>query len=129
MAVQPVGFRASGKFRSAAQLVAETRNVRPVDLGVAYARGRYIASVTCAECHGPKLEGGRAAKGSIPDLVVAGGYTPGEFEKLITRGIPTGGRTIREMMSGVATTRFSHLTPHERDELYAYLKARAEKAD
>jgi hypothetical protein len=33
------------------------------------------------------------------------------------------------MMSGVAQRRFTYLTPHERDELYAYLKARAEKAD
>ncbi len=118
---------ASGKFKSAAQMVAETKNARPIDLGERYARGRYIASVTCAECHGPKLEGGRAAKGPIPDLIVAGGYSRAEFERLITQGIPTGHRKLREMMSGVAQTRFSHLTSHERDELYAYLKARAEQ--
>jgi hypothetical protein len=29
-------------------------------------------------------------------------------------------------MQSVAKTRFSRLTPHERDALYAYLKARAE---
>jgi hypothetical protein len=29
------------------------------------------------------------------------------------------------MMAGVAKVRFSHLTSHERDALYAYLKARA----
>ena len=34
---------------------------------------------------------------------------------------------VREMMSGVAKTRFAYMTPHERDALYAYLKARAEK--
>jgi hypothetical protein len=28
---------------------------------------------------------------------------------------------------GDLRTRFSHFTPHERDALYAYLKARAEK--
>jgi hypothetical protein len=31
------------------------------------------------------------------------------------------------MMSGVAKHRFSYLTQHERDALYAYLKARAEQ--
>lgn len=58
-----------------------------------------------------------------------GGYSRPEFEKLITQGIPTGNRKLREMMSDVAKTRFVHLTPHERDELYAYLKARAERAN
>ena len=45
----------------------------------------------------------------------------------MTRGIPTGGRKLREMMSDVAKTRFAYLTPRERDELYAYLKGRAEQ--
>ena len=31
------------------------------------------------------------------------------------------------MMSGVSKYRFKYLTPHERDALYAYLKARAER--
>jgi hypothetical protein len=31
-------------------------------------------------------------------------------------------------MGEVARERFSHFTPHERDALYAYLKARAERA-
>jgi hypothetical protein len=45
----------------------------------------------------------------------------------MTRGIAAGNRKINPVMAGVARTRFSHFTPHERDALYAYLKARAER--
>jgi len=119
---------AAGVYKPAVAGVRETRDVLPFDAGPQYALGRYIASVTCAECHGSKLEGAPAAKpGQPPNLIVAGGYTRDQFETLITKGIPVGGRKLNPMMSGVATTRFSHLTPHERDALYAYLKARADK--
>lgn len=62
-----------------------------------------------------------------PDLIVVGAYTRAEFERLIMTGVPVGGRKLNPMMSGVAKTRFARLTPHERDALYAYLKARADK--
>lgn len=118
---------ASGKFKSAVQLVRETASQLPSDLGQQYALGRYITEVTCAECHGPKLEGNPgAAMGKIPNLIVAGGYTRSEFERLMTQGIATGNRKINPIMAGVARTRFSHFTPHERDALYSYLHARAE---
>jgi mono/diheme cytochrome c family protein len=116
----------SGLAKPAAILVRERASTLPADLGPSHALGRYITSVTCAECHGPELKGHQTEEGKTPDLVVAGGYSRDEFEKLITHGIPTGGRKIAELMQGVAKSRFSHLTPHERDELYAYLKARAE---
>jgi cytochrome c553 len=120
---------ASGKYKPAAQYVAEEKNVLPADLGSSHALGRYITEVTCSECHGPTLEGNKSGRpGAPPDLVVAGGYSRAEFERLVTKGIPTGNRKIRPMMSGVSKYRFRYLTPHERDELYAYLKARAEKA-
>ena len=101
---------------------------QPVDLGPDYGLGRYIASTTCEECHGSDLKGQAGPMGKTPDLIVAGGYTRAEFERLITQGLPTGNRKLNPMMSGVAKYRFSRLTPHERDALYAYLKARAEKA-
>ena len=120
---------ASGNYKPAAQLVRETSTQAPLDPGPQYALGRYITEVTCAECHGPKLEGDpHAPMGRIPNLVVAGGYSRAEFERLMTQGIATGNRKINPAMSGVAVTRFAHFTPHERDALYAYLKARAEKA-
>ena len=119
---------AAGKYKPAVKLVSETKGVLPVDLGQQYALGRYITSVTCAECHGPKLEGKPDDPvGKIPNLVVAGSYTRAEVETLITKGVPVGGRKLNAMMSGVARTRFARLTPHERDALYAYLKARAEQ--
>lgn len=118
---------ASGKFKPAVKLVHETMNQLPADPGPQYALGRYITEVTCAECHGPKLEGHPdAPMGRIPDLVVAGGYSRADFERLMTSGIAEGNRKINPIMAGVARTRFSHFTPHERDALYAYLKARAE---
>jgi hypothetical protein len=54
-------------------------------------------------------------------------YSPEQFDKLITRGIPTGHRKLHELMVGVAKGRFAYLTPAERRELYAFLKARAEQ--
>lgn len=119
---------ASGNYKPAAQLVRETRNQHPVDLGTRFALGRYITEVTCAECHGPRLEGDpKAPMGRIPNLIVAGAYSRGQFETLITRGIPANNRKINPVMAGVSRTRFAHFTSHERDALYAYLKARAEQ--
>jgi len=117
---------ASGRFKSAVQLVNEEKAQLPTDVGPQYELGRYITEVTCAECHGPKLEG---RPGHTPDLVAAGAYSRSEFERLITKGVPTGGRTLKPIMSDVAKYRFSALTPHERDAVYAYLKARSEKVE
>jgi mono/diheme cytochrome c family protein len=119
---------AAGIYKPAIQLVAETRTQFPTDLGPQFALGRYITSVTCVECHGPKLDGQTGGHpGTPPNLIVAGGYTRDQFETLITQGVPVGGRKLNPMMAGVAKYRFSQLTAHERDALYAYLKARAEK--
>jgi cytochrome c553 len=121
---------ASGEFKPAVQLVRETSQQLPIDLGVQHSLGRYIAEVTCAECHGPKLEGNaNAPMGRVPNLVVAGAYTRAEFERLATQGIAAGNRKINPVMAGVAVTRIRYMTPHERDALYAYLKARAEQAE
>ena len=112
---------AEGKVKPAAVLVEETRSATPVDLGPGHALGRYITMVTCAECHGTRLEGGEN-----PDLVVASAYSREEFEQLLTKGIPNGPRKL-DLMALVAKGRFAHMTRHERDAVYAYLKARAER--
>jgi mono/diheme cytochrome c family protein len=121
---------AKGELKTAKDTVLQDAAAGPVDLGSTYALGRYLTRVTCAECHGPKLEGAPGGKlGEPPDLVVAGGYTRAEFETLMTKGLPSGGRKFKNPLMGeVARERFSHFTPHERDALYAYLKARAERA-
>lgn len=115
---------AKGKLKPAADFVRETKSTTPVNLGESHAMGRYITMVTCAECHGPQLKG---FEGDTPDLIVAGGYTRDEFVRLLTQGIPVGGRKLRPLMVDVAKNRFAHLTKSERDALYAYLKARAEQ--
>ena len=116
---------AKGLIKPEAKLVTETRNVLPVDAGPQFALGRYITEVTCTECHGSRLEGDPL--GPTPNLIVAGGYTRAEFERLMTHGIAAGNRKINPLMMEVGQNRFPHFTPHERDALYAYLKARAER--
>lgn len=117
---------ARGAYKSAAVLVQEYRDVLPVDAGPDLALGRYITSLTCAECHGMQLEGGTSEEGTIPNLIVASAYSPAEFDHFITTGETPGNRKIHELMVSVAKSRFSHLTAHERRALYAYLHARAE---
>lgn len=117
---------AKGKLKPAAAFVRERKNMLPADVGRQYALGRYISQVTCAECHGPELKGDERF---TPDLVAVGGYSRAEFETLMTKGIAAGGRKLKNPLMGeVARERFTQFTPHERDALYAYLKARAEKA-
>lgn len=115
---------ASGEVKPAATLVAELRTVGPVDLGPQHALGRYITQVACAECHGTKLEG---LPKDTPDLIVVGGYSREQFERLITTGVPVGSRKLKELMQDVAKNRYSRLTRGERGALYAYLMARADQ--
>ena len=121
---------AKGDFKTAKETVAQAKLIAPIDLGSGYALGRYITRVTCAECHGATLDGAPGAKpGEPPNLVVAGVYTRAEFETLMTKGLPSGGRTLKNgLMGEVARERFIHFTAHERDAIYDYLKARAEKS-
>lgn len=121
---------AKGDLKTAKDTVSQDKLVSPVELGPKYALGRYITRVTCAECHGPKLEGAPVTTpGEPPNLIVAGGYTRAEFETLMTKGLPSGGRKLKNaLMSEVARERFTHFTSHERDAIYDYLKARAEKS-
>ncbi|MBA2388877.1 MAG: c-type cytochrome [Geodermatophilaceae bacterium] len=114
---------AKGELKPTADFVREERALAPVDLGPRHAFGRYMTRVTCAECHGAELKG----RGT-PDLIVAGGYSREDFERLMTEGAAPGGRKLNDMMVGVAKTRFAYLTPREREALYAYLKARAEQS-
>jgi cytochrome c553 len=112
-----------GELKPTAATVREAKALAPVDLGPSHALGRYITRVTCAECHDPDLKGGR----DTPDLVVAGAYSPGEFERLMVEGVGSGGRKLNPMMEGVSKARFSRLTSRERQALYGYSRARAEQ--
>ena len=74
--------------------------------------------------HGPELKG---TPDGTPDLIVAGAYSREEFERLMTDGIGKDNRKLKPLMVAVAKERFTRMTRHERDALYAYLKARAEQ--
>jgi cytochrome c553 len=113
---------AEGTFMPAAQAVQKARSRVPVDLGPPHALGRYVTMVTCAECHGSDLSGGIGT----PDLVAASAYTREEFDALMSKGVPNGPRKL-ELMADVAKERFSRFTPAERNAVYAYLRARAER--
>ncbi len=113
---------AQGKLKPAAQTVIDWREATPVDLGPSHALGRYLTMVTCAECHGSRLEGGS----DTPNLIVASAYSRAEFEALMTKGVPNGPRKLK-LMAAVGKNRFSQMTKQERDAVYAYLKARAEQ--
>jgi mono/diheme cytochrome c family protein len=114
---------AKGEIKPTAATVRDAKALAPADLGPTHELGRYIARVTCAECHGPELKGGR----DTPDLVVAGAYLPDDFEQLMVKGVGTGGRKLKPMMEGVSKHRFSKMTRPERDALYRYLKTLAEQ--
>jgi mono/diheme cytochrome c family protein len=86
-------------------------------------RGRYLAMVSCPECHAPNLRG---YEGDIaPNLAIAKAYSPEAFARLMREGITLAGReSASGLMSMVARGRFSHFTPDEVVALKAYLDQR-----
>jgi cytochrome c553 len=114
---------AKGKFLPSAAYVADNLKNPPYSAGPTHSRARMIAMTACTECHAPKLEG---FPNDTPNLDLVGAYSPEQFATLMRTGKPVSGKELR-MMSGVARQRFSKLTDQEVSELYAYLKARAER--
>jgi mono/diheme cytochrome c family protein len=112
---------ATGKFPPGQAFVTAARKAGPANLGAGTARGRYLVSVACSECHGADLTG---QKGGPPDLAVAGAYDPADFRRLLKTGVAAGGRQVG-MMSAVARKRFSHLDDDEVETIRLYLVARA----
>jgi mono/diheme cytochrome c family protein len=118
---------AMGDFRSTAAQLEEYRVRQPYGVGAEHEAGRRIASLTCAECHGPDLTGGDlGAEGHAPDLSIVGAYGPEQFRTLMRHGRPPSGRDLG-LMSAVARARFAHLREEEVAALYDYLRARAER--
>lgn len=60
-----------------------------------FERGRYLASITCTECHGLAFRGNPLEGG--PSLVVLAAYQPDQFQRLLRTGKPIDGRDIPEM--------------------------------
>jgi cytochrome c553 len=86
-------------------------------LSTPFARGRYLASIVCSECHGADFKGSRLEGG--PSLAILAIYGPEDFRRLLRTGKPIGGRDIPKMnwMPDV------DFTDAEIDELYAFLRS------
>lgn len=83
-----------------------------------FERGRYLASVTCSECHGLDFKG--LAYFPSPSLAIVNGYYPGQFRRLLRTGEHLSGRTDG-IMSRLARAAFTELTDQEIDDLYTFL--------
>ena len=81
-----------------------------------FERGRYLASVVCAACHGRNLRG--SALESTPSLTIVGAYSEEQFRQLLRTATAAGGREVKRM-SWVRNVEFSD---QEIDDLYAFLR-------
>jgi cytochrome c553 len=112
---------AIGKFKTEAQLIAET--VPPPEAANPEAsRGRYLARTICAHCHGTDLRGASNPDFVSPNLAVVTAYSPEAFTNLLRKGEPLGGRKLGTM-GPWARGLLSHLTDSEISALYGYLHA------
>ncbi|AMY07019.1 Cytochrome c, mono- and diheme variants [Luteitalea pratensis] len=84
-----------------------------------FERGRYLASITCSECHG-RTFGGDADAGS-PSLAIARGYDLPQFAHLLRTGQPIGGRDLGEM-SEAAREDFVNFRDDEIADIFAFLR-------
>ncbi|MDO7841878.1 c-type cytochrome [Sphingomonas immobilis] len=111
-------------FQNSADEAARLAARNPADLGQQYAKGRYLASITCAECHGPDLKGPRNPQpGDAPDLMVAATYSPAGFERLVRTGIKQDGSKA-VLMGEEAPKRLSIMTSAEIESIRLYLGKR-----
>lgn len=118
---------ATGMAPYQAERLLRLPDVRPIDLGPATADGRYIAAITCAQCHGRDLKGSPAPPFvrdfAPPDLRTVSGYTPDTFRAMLRSGRGVADRTLTTHTN--QSERFKPLTDVEVDGLYEYLAARA----
>jgi cytochrome c553 len=90
-----------------------------------FERGRYLASVVCAECHGADFEGVEF-EGS-PSLRIAAAYPDDAFKTLMRTGVPIGGRDLG-IMSEVARDAFSQFTDEEIADIQGFLRTNFDNA-
>lgn len=125
----PIGrfLLATGKIQPVSARIEEFRIRQPFDTGAEHAAGRRLAANVCSECHGPDLAGGQPAPDiNAPDLSIVGAYDLAQFVRLMRTGRPPNGRDLG-LMSEIARNDTSHLTDQELGQLYAYLRARADR--
>jgi mono/diheme cytochrome c family protein len=118
---------ATGGLEPAPARLETFRVHEPFDPGPAFAAGRHLAAITCADCHGADLSGGQPTPDeAAPALVIAGAYSLDQFRTLLRTGRPADGHRLA-MMGDVARGDLSHPTDAEIASLHAYLQARAER--
>lgn len=114
-------FLALGIFKPAASEVDRgAARPGPGDGSDPIRLGRYLAMTSCTECHGMDLAGVSQGGFETPSLAIAQAYSPGEFRRLLSEGIPIGVREL-DLMATVAEKRFSLLTEAEVDAIHAFL--------
>jgi len=121
--IGPIGHVgiATGRFQPvAATMDHQATRVAPPSSVEGAARGRYLASVACTECHGLAFEGG--LDGKAPPLVIAAAYTEDAFRHLLRTGEPLAKRDLY-LMDDVARQRFAVLTDAEIAALHTFLKS------
>ena len=125
---RPIGrfALATGKLRSAPDMMEEFRAQAPIALGAEHEPARHFAAKACAECHGPALYGAEMPFATTPDLRVAAGYDLEQFKTLMRTGRTPAGKELG-LMKEVAELDFVHMTDAEIEALHAYLTARAKK--
>ena len=111
---------ASGEWKvSAAQVDRTLPRWGELPQKTDFERGRYLASITCSECHGVDFRGNRLER--APSLAVISRYTPEDFRHLLRTGEAIGGRDLG-LMSRVARSAFSLFTDEEISDIYTFLQ-------
>ena len=110
----------TGDLQSSAMRIDEDSDddVASLDLGPRYEGGRYLARISCAQCHALDLAG--TPDGRVPSLTVLSQYSLRDFFDLMRRG---NGRNHRRLsiMGALARPRFSDFKDYEVMALYDYL--------
>jgi len=86
--------------------------------------GRYLASTTCVECHGDRLQGGKHPDPSappVPGLAGAGTWTREGFARAMRTGVTPYGRRLSDAMPWEIAYR--HLSDDEIAGLHLYIQS------
>jgi mono/diheme cytochrome c family protein len=112
---------ATGKLATTVQTMAVSKSP-PDAVGEQNTQGRYLAQLTCAQCHGTNLLGGSNPAFTSPSLQTVAAYSPEAFAQLMRTGVALGNRTLGTM-SPWARNNLSAMTDAEIAALYGYLRA------
>lgn len=130
-------IRFPGRILAAALIdpLAEVRTGRaraddPPEAGPTAEYGAYLASITCAHCHGQNLQGAQPPKPEsifAPNLAAAGKWSIEEFKHALRTGERPGGVPIRAEDMPYAAT--AMMKDYELEALHAYLGSLADLAE